>query len=136
MENIENLAKEISNLTLVQFQELLDVLNKKYNINFTENGAILEKYICPGDGDYYDNSDSVDEPYKVYLNGIGPSKVKVIAFVKDYFNINLFKAKDMVDLAYNKNKPLLLLETYEKEEAVNFIKEFEKETGGECVIKG
>ncbi len=119
MANIEKLAEELVGLTVLQVNELKDLLKDKYGI---EPAAAAGVMMAPAAG----GADAAPEQaakseYDVVLKDAGSQKVAVIKAVKDITNLGLGEAKALVDGA-----PKTILEKAKTEDAEAAKKKLEE----------
>ncbi len=89
MKNIENILNLIENMTLIDLNQLINFLKKKYNIESFEN--IKDSL----------NSTEKKEDKKIeyFLNllNFGNNKISIIKFIKDMNNLGLKESKELVE---------------------------------------
>ncbi len=119
MANIEKLAEELVGLTVLEVNELSNVLKDKYGI---EPAAAAVAVAAPAAaGGEVAATESAKSEYDVVLKDAGGQKVAVIKAVKDITNLGLGEAKALVDGA-----PKTILEkakTADAEEAKKKLEE-------------
>lgn len=110
MANIEKLAEELVNLTVLEVSELSTVLKDKYGI---EPAAAAVAVAAPtSDSGAEANQAEAKSEFDVVLKDAGAQKVAVIKAVKEITNLGLGEAKALVDGA-----PKAILEKAKKEDA-------------------
>lgn len=89
MKNIENILNIIENMTLIDLNQLIVFLKKKYNIENFENIDKTSNNI----------KEKKDEKIEYYLNLLhfGNNKISVIKTIKDTNNLGLKEAKELVE---------------------------------------
>src|SRR5437588_3354955 len=100
--NIERLAKDLVNLSIMDLIELSKILKNKYGINFTNDIQNKDKDITKNIPKKF---------YNLILKSSGTSKLSVIKLVKEIIGVSLTEAKKYVD-----NLPIKLMENISKEE--------------------
>ena len=119
MANIEKLAEELVGLTVLEVNELSNVLKDKYGI---EPAAAAVAVAAPATaGGEVAAAESAKSEYDVVLKDAGAQKVAVIKAVKDITNLGLGEAKALVDGA-----PKTILEKAKTEEAEEAKKKLEE----------
>jgi len=117
MADVKKLAEELTKLTVLEVNELKNVLKDEYGI---EPAAAAVAVAGPAAGG--DAGAAADEKseYDVTLKDAGAQKVAVIKAVKDLTGLGLGEAKALVDGA-----PKVVLEKAAKEDAENAKKALE-----------
>lgn len=119
MANIEKLAEELVGLTVLEVNELSNVLKDKYGI---EPAAAAVAVAAPAAGAGGEAAaEETKSEYDVVLKDAGAQKVAVIKAVKDITNLGLGEAKALVDEA-----PKTILEKAKKEDAEEAKKKLEE----------
>ncbi len=108
MANIEKLAEELVGLSVLEVNELSNVLKDKYGI---EPAAAAVQVAAPAAGEAAP-AEAAKSEYDVVLKDAGSQKVAVIKAVKDITNLGLGEAKALVDGA-----PKTILEKAKTEDA-------------------
>jgi large subunit ribosomal protein L7/L12 len=109
MADVKKLADELTKLTVLEVNELKNVLKDEYGI---EPAAAVAAVAGPaGGGDGGDAAEEKSE-YDVVLKDAGAQKVAVIKAVKDITGLGLGEAKAIVDSA-----PKAVKEKVSKDEA-------------------
>ena len=118
MADVKKLAEELTKLTVLEVNELKNVLKDEYGI---EPAAAAVAVAGPAAGG--DAGAAADEKseYDVNLKDAGAQKVAVIKAVKDLTGLGLGEAKALVDGA-----PKVVLEKAAKEDAENAKKALEE----------
>ena len=95
MADIKKLAEEIVGLTLLEAQELKEVLKEEYGIEPAAGGAVMVAGAAGGDagGDAGAEKDEFD----VILKSAGDKKINVIKEVRGITGLGLKEAKDLVE---------------------------------------
>lgn len=107
MANIEKLAEELVGLTVLEVNELSNVLKDKYGI---EPAAAAVAVVAPAAEAA--PAEAAKSEYDVILKDAGSQKVAVIKAVKDITGLGLGEAKALVDGA-----PKAILEKAKTEDA-------------------
>lgn len=118
MANIEKLAEELVGLTVLEVNELSNVLKDKYGI---EPAAAAVAVAAPAGGGEAAAAEEAKSEYDVILKDAGAQKVAVIKAVKDITNLGLGEAKALVDGA-----PKTILEKAKTEDAEEAKKKLEE----------
>jgi large subunit ribosomal protein L7/L12 len=117
MANIEKLAEELVNLTVLEVSELSNTLKDKYGI---EPAAAAVAVAAPAADSAAPAAEAKSE-FDVVLKDAGAQKVAVIKAVKEITNLGLGEAKALVDGA-----PKAILEKAKKEDAEAAKKKLEE----------
>ena len=118
MANIEKLAEELVGLTVLEVNELSNVLKEKYGIEPAAAAVVAAPAAGAGAEAVAEETKS---EYDVVLKDAGAQKVAVIKAVKDITNLGLGEAKALVDEA-----PKTILEKAKKEDAEEAKKKLEE----------
>jgi large subunit ribosomal protein L7/L12 len=99
---LNELAEDISNLTLADTFKLIKILEEKYGIKLINNVIEKEVYCMPGDGGIGEYSEdeiqyNPNKPFKVYLLHTGPYKLQVVKTIKEITGLGLKESKDIAD---------------------------------------
>ncbi len=89
MKNIENILNIIENMTLVDLNQLVIFLKKKYNIENFEN--INESL------NFSKKKENEKTEYILNLLNFGNNKISIIKTIKDMNNLGLKEAKELVE---------------------------------------
>ncbi len=89
MKNIENILNIIENMTLVDLNQLVIFLKKKYNIENFEN--INESL------NFSIKKENEKTEYILNLLNFGNNKISIIKTIKDMNNLGLKEAKELVE---------------------------------------
>lgn len=117
--DVKKLAKELTSLTVLEVNELKEVLKEEYGIEPAAAAAVVAGPAAGGDGD--GGGEDEKSEYDVVLKDAGSQKVAVIKAVKDLTGLGLGEAKAIVDEA-----PKPVLEKAPKEDAENAKKALEE----------
>ena len=110
MANIEKLAEELVGLTVLEVNELSNVLKDKYGIE--PAAAVAAVGVAASDSAEAAPSEEAKSEYDVILKDPGAQKVAVIKAVKEITGLGLGEAKALVDGA-----PKTILEKAKTEDA-------------------
>ena len=121
MADVKKLAEELTKLTVLEVNELKNVLKDEYGI---EPAAAAVAVAGPAAGDEAAAADEKTE-FTVKLTDAGAQKVAVIKAVKEITGLGLGEAKALVD-----NAPSAILEKANKEDAENAKKALEEAGAG------
>lgn len=128
MADLKELAKSIVELTLLEAQELKNILKDEYGIEPAAGGAVMMAGPAAAGGDAGGAAEEKDE-YTVILKAAGEKKINVIKEVRAITDLGLKEAKDLVEAG---GKPVK--EGVTKEEAEAIKKQLE-EAGAEVEVK-
>jgi large subunit ribosomal protein L7/L12 len=94
MADLNKLAEDIVNLTLLQAQELKTILKDKYGIEPAAGGAVMMAGPAAAAP-----AEAVEEKteFDVVLKSAGPNKINVIKEVRAITGLGLKEAKDLVE---------------------------------------
>ncbi len=125
MADIQVIANNLSELTVLQAAELVKVLEEKWGVSAAAP-VMMAAAGAPGAG-----APVVEEQteFAVHLTGVGDKKINVIKVVRELTSLGLKEAKDLVDGA-----PKVVKEELSKEEAEAMKKKFE-DVGAQAEIK-
>jgi large subunit ribosomal protein L7/L12 len=119
MADVKKLADELTKLTVLEVNELKNVLKDEYGI---EPAAAVAAVAGPaGGGEGGEAAAEEKSEYDVVLKDAGAQKVAVIKAVKDITGLGLGEAKAIVDAA-----PKNVLDKASKEDAENAKKALEE----------
>lgn len=116
--NVKDLAKALTGLTVLEVNELKNVLKDEYGI---EPAAAAVAVAAPAGGGDASAAEEAKSEYDVVLKDAGAQKVAVIKAVKDITGLGLGEAKAIVDSA-----PKNVLDKASKEDAENAKKALEE----------
>jgi large subunit ribosomal protein L7/L12 len=108
MADVKKLAEELTKLTVLEVNELKNVLKEEYGIE----PAAAAVAVAAGPAAGAAPAEEAKSEYDVVLKDAGAQKVAVIKAVKDLTNLGLGEAKALVDGA-----PKVILEKAKKEDA-------------------
>lgn len=109
MADVKKLAEELTKLTVLEVNELKNVLKEEYGI---EPAAAAVAVAGPAGGGEAAAAEDEKSEYDVTLKDAGAQKVAVIKAVKELTGLGLGEAKAIVDGA-----PKVVLEKAKKEDA-------------------
>jgi len=93
MADLKKLAEEIVNLTLLQAQELKQILKDEYGIEPAAGGAVMMAGPAAGPAEAAEEKTEFD----VVLKNAGANKINVIKEVRAITGLGLKEAKDLVE---------------------------------------
>ena len=125
MADLEKIAEELSNLTVLEASELTKILEEKWGVSAAAPVAVAAAGQPGGDAAAEEEKDSFD----IVLAEVGASKINVIKEVRAITNLGLKEAKDLVEAA-----PKGLKEGVKKDEAEEIKKKLE-EAGAKVELK-
>ena len=126
MADIEKIAEELSNLTVLEAAELATLLEDKWGVSAA--AAPVAMAMPAGGGDAGGAAEEKSE-FDVILTAAGSSKINVIKEVRGITSLGLKEAKDLVEGA-----PKAVKEGVSKEEAEE-IKSKLEEAGASVEVK-
>jgi large subunit ribosomal protein L7/L12 len=125
MADLEALAENLSELTVMEAASLVKILEEKWGVSAAAPVAVAAG-AAPAAGA---EAEEEQTEFEVILKEIGSEKIKVIKAVREVTSLGLKEAKDLVDGA-----PKTVKEGVTKEEAAEIKKKFE-EQGATIEIK-
>ncbi len=128
MADIQAIANDLSNLTVLQVAELVKTLEEKWGVSAAAAAPVV---VAPSGAPAAGASAAAEEKteFAVHLSSAGDKKINVIKVVREVTSLGLKEAKDLVDGA-----PKVVKEGVSKEEAAAIKKKFE-EVGAAVEIK-
>jgi len=126
MADIQAIANDLSNLTVMQVAELVKVLEDKWGVSAAAAAPVM--MAAAGAPPAAAAAEEKTE-FAVHLVSAGDKKINVIKVVRELTSLGLKEAKDLVDGA-----PKVVKEGVSKEEAEAMKKKFE-EVGAQVEIK-
>ena len=126
MADLEKIAEELSNLTVLEASELSKILEEKWGVSAAAPVAVAA--VAPGgeaDGDAAEEKDT----FTIVLADVGDKKINVIKEVRTATGLGLKEAKELVESA-----PKDIKEDVPKNEA-NEIKEKLEAAGAKVELK-
>ena len=128
MADIQAIANDLSNLTVLQVAELVKMLEEKWGVSAAAAAPVM---MAAAGGPAAGVAAAAEEQteFAVHLMGAGDKKINVIKVVREVTSLGLKEAKDLVDGA-----PKVVKEGVSKEEAATIKKKFE-EVGAQVEIK-
>jgi len=129
MADIQAIANDLSNLTVLQVAELVKTLEDKWGVSAAAAAPVMVAAAgAPAAGGAAAAAEEQTE-FAVHLTSAGDKKINVIKVVREVTSLGLKEAKDLVDGA-----PKVVKEGVSKEEAATIKKKFE-EVGAHVEIK-
>jgi large subunit ribosomal protein L7/L12 len=126
MADIQAIANDLSNLTVMQVAELVKVLEDKWGVSAAAAAPVV---VAAAGGPAAAAAVEEKTEFAVHLMSAGDKKINVIKVVRELTNLGLKEAKDLVDSA-----PKVVKEGISKEEAEAMKKKFE-EVGAKVEVK-
>ena len=126
MADIQAIANDLSNLTVLQVAELVKTLEEKWGVSAAAAAPVM--MAAAGAPAAAAVAEEKTE-FAVHLTSAGDKKINVIKVVREVTSLGLKEAKDLVDGA-----PKVVKEGISKEEAATIKKKFE-EVGASVEIK-
>jgi large subunit ribosomal protein L7/L12 len=128
MADIQAIANDLSNLTVLQVAELVKMLEEKWGVSAAAAAPVMMAAAgAPAAGVAAAAEEQTE--FAVHLMSAGDKKINVIKVVREVTSLGLKEAKDLVDGA-----PKVVKEGVSKEEAATIKKKFE-EVGAQVEIK-
>ena len=128
MADIQAIANDLSNLTVLQVAELVKTLEEKWGVSAAAAAPVVVAAAgAPAAGAAAAAEEKTE--FAVHLTSAGDKKINVIKVVREVTSLGLKEAKDLVDGA-----PKVVKEGVYKEEAAAIKKKFE-EVGAQVEIK-
>jgi large subunit ribosomal protein L7/L12 len=128
MADIQAIANDLSNLTVLQVAELVKTLEEKWGVSAAAAAPVMVAAPgAPAAGAAAAAEEKTE--FAVHLTSAGDKKINVIKVVREVTSLGLKEAKDLVDGA-----PKVVKEGISKEEAATIKKKFE-EVGAQVEIK-
>jgi large subunit ribosomal protein L7/L12 len=130
MADIQAIANDLSNLTVLQVAELVKTLEDKWGVSAAAAAPVMVAAGggAPAAGGAAAAAEEQTE-FAVHLTSAGDKKINVIKVVREVTSLGLKEAKDLVDGA-----PKVVKEGVSKDEAAAIKKKFE-EVGATVEIK-
>lgn len=125
MADIQAIANDLSELTVLQVAELVKTLEEKWGVSAAAAAPVMMAAGAPAAAAAAEEQTE----FAVHLTGIGDKKINVIKVVRELTSLGLKEAKDLVDSA-----PKVVKEDISKEEAEEMKKKFEA-VGAQAEIK-
>jgi len=127
MADIQAIANDLGNLTVLQVAELVKTLEEKWGVSAAAAAPVM---MAAGGGASAPAAVAEEQTeFAVHLTSAGDKKINVIKVVREVTSLGLKEAKDLVDGA-----PKVVKEGVSKEEAATIKKKFE-EVGASVEIK-
>jgi large subunit ribosomal protein L7/L12 len=125
MADIQAIANDLSNLTVLQVAELVKTLEEKWGVSAAAAAPVaMAAASVPAPAAAEEKTE-----FAVHLTSAGDKKINVIKVVREVTSLGLKEAKDLVDGA-----PKVVKEGVSKEEAAAIKKKFE-EVGATVEVK-
>jgi large subunit ribosomal protein L7/L12 len=127
MADIQAIANDLGNLTVLQVAELVKTLEEKWGVSAAAAAPVM--MAAAGGAAAPAAAAEEQTEFAVHLMSAGDKKINVIKVVREVTSLGLKEAKDLVDGA-----PKVVKEGVSKEEAATIKKKFE-EVGAQVEIK-
>jgi large subunit ribosomal protein L7/L12 len=128
MADIQAIANQLSDLTVMEVAELVKVLEGKWGVSAAAAPVMMAAGAAPAGAGAAAAAEEQTE-FAVHLVGAGDKKINVIKVVREVTSLGLKEAKDLVDGA-----PKVVKEGLSKDEAQAIKKKFE-EVGAQVEVK-
>src|SRR3954470_20976858 len=113
MADIQTIANQLSELTVMQVAELVKTLEEKWGVSAAAAAPVMmQGGAAPGGGAAAPAEEKTE--FAVHLMSAGDKKINVIKVVREVTNLGLKEAKDLVDGA-----PKVVKEGVTKDEAAS-----------------
>ena len=129
MADIQEIAKDLSSLTVMQVAELVKMLEEKWGVSAAAAAPVMAAGGAPAAGGGAAAPAEEKTEFAVHLTAAGDKKINVIKVVREVTSLGLKEAKDLVDGA-----PKVVKEGITKDEAAAIKKKFD-EVGATVEIK-
>jgi large subunit ribosomal protein L7/L12 len=127
MADIQTIANQLSELTVMQMAELGKLLEEKWGVSAAVAPVMVAAAGVPAAGAAAAPEEKTE--FALHLLNAGDKKINVIKVVREVTSLGLKEAKDLVDGA-----PKLVKEGISKEEAAAIKKKFE-DVGAQVEVK-
>jgi large subunit ribosomal protein L7/L12 len=127
MADIQTIANQLSELTVMQMAELGKLLEEKWGVSAAAAPMMVAAAGAPAAGAVAAPEEKTE--FAVHLLNAGDKKINVIKVVREVTSLGLKEAKDLVDGA-----PKLVKEGISKDEAAAIKKKFE-DVGAQVEVK-
>src|SRR5512134_1120606 len=127
MADIQAIANDLSNLTVLQVAELVKTLEEKWGVSAAAAAPVM--MAAAGAPAAAAAAAEEQTEFAIHLMSAGDKKINVIKVVREVTSLGLKEAKDLVDGA-----PKVVKEGISKEEAAAIKKKFE-EVGATVEVK-
>ena len=127
MADIQAIANQLSELTVLQAAELSKLLQEKWGVSAAAAAPVMMAGAAPAAAGVAAEEEKTE--FALHLTSAGDKKINVIKVVREVTSLGLKEAKDLVDGA-----PKVVKEGVTKEEAATIKKKFE-EVGATVEIK-
>ena len=128
MADIQTIANQLSELTVMQVSELVQTLEKKWGVSAAAAAPMMAAG-APAAGGAAAAPAEEQLEFAVHLTAAGDKKINVIKVVREVTSLGLKEAKDLVDGA-----PKMVKDGVTKDEAAAIKKKFE-EVGATVEVK-
>ncbi len=128
MADIQAIANQLSELTVMEVAELVKVLEGKWGVSAAAAPVMMAAGAAPAGAGAAAAAEEQTE-FTVHLLNAGDKKINVIKVVREVTSLGLKEAKDLVDGA-----PKVVKEGLSKDEAQAIKKKFE-EVGAQVEVK-
>jgi large subunit ribosomal protein L7/L12 len=129
MADIQEIAKDLSSLTVMQVAELVKMLEDKWGVSAAAAAPVMAAGGAPAAGGGAAAPAEEKTEFAVHLTAAGDKKINVIKVVREVTSLGLKEAKDLVDGA-----PKVVKEGITKDEAAAIKKKFD-EVGATVEVK-
>jgi len=129
MADIQEIANQLSELTVMQVSELVKTLEGKWGVSAAAAAPVMAAGGAPAAGGGAAAPAEEQTEFAVHLTAAGDKKINVIKVVREVTSLGLKEAKDLVESA-----PKAIKEGVTKDEAAAIKKKFD-EVGATVEVK-
>jgi large subunit ribosomal protein L7/L12 len=129
MADIQTIANQLSELSVMQVSELVKTLEEKWGVSAAAAAPMMMAAAGGAAAGAAPAAAEEKTEFAIHLTNAGDKKINVIKVVREVTSLGLKEAKDLVDGA-----PKLVKEGVSKDEAATIKKKFE-EVGAQVEIK-
>jgi len=129
MADIQTIANQLSELSVLQVSELVKMLEEKWGVSAAAAAPVMMAAGCATPAAAGAAAAEEKTEFAVHLTNAGDKKINVIKVVREVTSLGLKEAKDLVDGA-----PKLVKEGVSKDEAAKLKKQLE-EAGAKVEVK-
>ncbi len=119
----EEILNKISSMTLVEIIELINAIEKKFGINSKDY------QLNNDDNSKNEIKEIKKKEFDLFLDSIGNNKIAVIKIIRNFLNLGLKEAKDLVESC-----PILIKKKM-NENDLNLLKKSLEEVGAKVIVK-
>ncbi len=121
--NKDKILEQICSMSLIDLVELIDAIEKKFSINVNDY-----KFNSSKGSDNTKVKEDKNE-FDLFLNSVGNNKIAVIKIVRNFLNLGLKEAKDLIE-----SSPVLIKDKMDKKN-LNILKKSLEDVGAIVDVK-